>query len=362
MSSPLKYILFTKTNWAEQPRIRHQFACLLASNKHEVIFFEKPDFFYNRRRESKKISSKETITLKRTRQLIHHQLRISRILRLINCCFEKREILNNLTAEEISCSVIINFNYDYYFLRDLFPINKIITLINDDFQAQAKLNKGRHVLNSLEEGCNNSDAVFVVSYPLAKQLENWCAPQIFFPWALSRYKRPNDVTTRDSILIWAHIDRRFDFELLKKIGTKRPEIRIDFFGPVSSKVAAEVSVLSRRYNQFNFYSSVELSQIDFDKYFCSAIPYLKNIKDIDAVSVSNKTFQLLSMGMPIITHGMPNFIENEAIFKTNCIESFIAAIDACLSGFYDLQVPIEILVSQNQAENRYKQILSVSKS
>ena len=38
--------------------------------------------------------------------------------------------------------------------------------------------------------------------------------------------------------------------------------------------------------------------------FCSLIPYSEKIKGVDAVTVSNRTIQLLSFGIPIITKEM----------------------------------------------------------
>ena len=34
---------FTKTNWNEQPRMRHQLALLLRNYGHQILFFEKPN-------------------------------------------------------------------------------------------------------------------------------------------------------------------------------------------------------------------------------------------------------------------------------------------------------------------------------
>ena len=84
-----------------------------------------------------------------------------------------------------------------------------------------------------------------------------------------------------------------------------------------------------------------------------------NDKPISAVTAANKTFQLLSMGLPIVTHGMPNFIENKAIFKTNTKKNFIKAIDICFSEFNNLQTDIKDLVNQNQSKDRYNKIMSV---
>lgn len=362
MSELNKFIIFSKSYWNESPRLRHQVARLLLSHGHQVVFFEKPDFLFGSFKNQPLSEDLDAINIRRARQLIHHQLRVSNLLRSLNAMYEKESIGKKIDIEEEEGSIIINFNYDYYFLRNLFPKNKIITIINDDFVAQSKINKGRHVVESLELTCKISDAVFVVSYPLASQVEKWCNPQIFLPWAQAGYIRPNNLYSRDSILIWAHVDRRFDFNLLKEFAIKRPAIKIDFFGPTSASVAQNILELRKQFEKFTFNSSVDLDGIVFDKYFCSIIPYLKDVADINAVSVSNKTFQLLSKGMPIVTHGMPNFINDKAIFKTSSVDGFIGAIDFCYSNFFSLQSSIEDIVLKNQPDSRYKQIMSVVKN
>jgi len=359
MNSKKKFILFSKSYWNETPRIRHQVANLLADNGHQIVFFEKPDLLISS--SLKKIGSTDngTIDVRRTKQLIHHQLRIFSFLRWLNAKYEKISISKKIDFKRDLNSIIINFNYDYYFLRDIFRYNKIITIINDDFVAQSKINKGKHALQALEITCKNSDAVFVVSYPLARQVENWCDPKILLPWSQSKYTKPTNNIKRKSILIWAHIDTRINFELIIEVAIKKPELSIDIYGPISKKVLKEIHILKKSFDQIKFCGIAELLEINFKKYFCTILPYKMNDKPISAVTAANKTFQLLSMGLPIVTQGMPKFIENKAIFKTYNKKNFIKAIDTCFSEFNNLQTDIKDLVNQNQSKDRYNKIMSV---
>ncbi len=43
-----RFIFFTKTMYDETPRIRHQLADLLTSYGHEVVFYQKPLFFFEK--------------------------------------------------------------------------------------------------------------------------------------------------------------------------------------------------------------------------------------------------------------------------------------------------------------------------
>ena len=145
----MRFIFFTKTNWDEPPRLRHQLAQLLISHNHQIIFFEKPStLLFHKKRKVPKINGIEFL---RSRQLIHQKLRIFKFLRFLNKKFElieiKRKLINSKTTKS---DIIVNFNYDYYFLKKLFPENKIITIINDEHWASALFSYERPLKEVLE--------------------------------------------------------------------------------------------------------------------------------------------------------------------------------------------------------------------
>lgn len=85
-------------------------------------------------------------------------MRLFYCLAQINAIYESNQIsrsLFNLSDNDI----VVNLTM-IIILRNLFPNNKIITVINDDFIAQARFFKGKHVQKSLEKVCSFSDAVF----------------------------------------------------------------------------------------------------------------------------------------------------------------------------------------------------------
>ncbi len=353
------YIFFSKSNWHEVPRLRHQLANLLRENGNDVFFFEKPASVL---RGSHRISLRYIepgLHTGKTRELIHHQLRVFSFLEYINAYFERRQIKSLLYGQALDETIILNFNYDYFFLRDLFPKNKIITVINDDFVAQAKFAKGQHVVRVLAKTCSMSDAVLVVSYPLAKQVEEWCEPHLFLPWSDVRYSRPIENPNRNTILIWAYINQNMDFDLLIETVKRRKNIIFHIVGPVAENVKSSIEKLNRFNGNFVFKEASVLDRLPLDQYFCSAIPYINNVKHIEAVTMSNKTLQLLARGVPIVTHGMPNFYDHSAIINTNSVDTFMEGLDFCRERFDQLQVEIERLVSGNQANNRYEQLQQI---
>lgn len=348
-----EYIFFSKSNWNEAPRLRHQVAELIRKFDGRIHFFQKPSFVWQKGSHEKVSRIDGSLSLARTRQLIHHQLRVLPVLRWLNAAVEKKSIRVSIGQSFSKNSVIINFNYDYYFLRDVFPENRIVTIINDDFVAQAKLFSGRHAKKSLEKTCRKSDLVLAVSYPLMRQVSQWCSPELFFPWADVEYRAPMPSTTRNSVLLWAHIDTRVDFDLLHQSISKRPDVIFYLVGPQASNVRDRILQIESAANVV-IVSSAKLDELPLERFFAAIIPYKNHVADIEAVTMSNKSLQLMSRGFPIVAHGMPAFYEHPAIVKTADLDGFLAGLDYSKENFSSLQESIKYLVSDNQPRNRFE--------
>lgn len=353
-----RFVFFTKTMYDETPRIRHQLAELLTSYGHEVVFYQKPLFFFEN---TKKLINKrinEKLEIRQTKQLIHHQLRVHPIFSFINSCYEANKIKKSFMGFNEN-DVIVNFNYDYFFLRKVFYKNKIITVVNDDFVAQAKFNKGKHVLEAISNMVKSSNSVLTVSYPLYDQSKIFSDNvKMFFPWSKDKFKYP-EKTEKNSILLWAHIDGRIDFSIVESILKKYKDYRLDLVGPVTSTNELKLKDLVSKFDNLKLYSSTPLDELPLNNYFASIIPYKSGVADIEAVTASNKTFQLLSKALPLITHGMPSFYEHEAIFKCNNVSEIEKAVEYCHDNFYEMQPSIEKLVNAQQPADRYAQIMSI---
>lgn len=344
--------------YSETPRIRHQVADLLVSYGHEVVFYQKPLFFFNNTKNliNQKVSDK--FEVKQTKQLLHHQLRLFSWISLLNSSYEARQIMNSFDSIDDN-DVIINFNYDYSFLRNIFKKNKIITLINDDFVAQSKFNKGKHTLQSLSNTIKMSDIILTVSYPLLNQASDFSKfVQMFLPWSKEKYSKPIK-STRNAVLLWAHIDKRIDFDLIEDILSNNSKFFFHFVGPVSEENLIYVDKLKQKYNNLILYPASSLENLPLDSYFSSIIPYKAGVLDIEAVTASNKTFQLLSKGLPLVTYGMPSFFEHESIFKAESYKEFSSFIQKAHEQFYVLQPSIEKLIGDQQPAQRYEQIMSI---
>jgi hypothetical protein len=350
------FIFFTKTNWDETPRLRHQMAILLKDKGHKIIFFQKPNYFWQKKRNLKN----DDLILERSTQLIHHQLRVFTILALINSWFEILSISWVLKKQNITDKdVVLNFNYDYIFLRKLFKKNKIINVINDDFVAQAKLLDGKHAYKALLETCLHGNSNLVVSFPLARQISRVCLPHLFYPWADSSYKKIERKCGCKKVLLWAHVDERIDFSLIDYAASKLNYLEFYIVGPISDKSLLNVEKIKNNRINAHFLGPMNLNDLHMENFFVSILPYKNGVKSTEAVTLANKSLQLMAKGLPLVTYGMPEFYEHPAISKAKNPDDFLDQILFFQKNINGLQAEIENFVNLNRGDARYEQLMKI---
>jgi len=283
-------LILTKTNWNEPPRIRHQVTRLLKKQGYQITFVERNSYksiFIKKRVE-------ENISFYSHSELIHHQLRKYPFIQKANNAtvkFYLRKIL-----KKIEFDFIINFCYDYSFLRELASNKKVITIINDDFEAQAKLGMEKQIRNQMQETCKNSDDVLTVSYPL--------------------YDKPPDRA----------VDERKVPELLEK------------------------------YSNFEHIQYSTLNDLELDDVFCSIVPYNPKKESVQACTVSNKAFNLLSAGLPLVYADLKHLIKapKTVLQKNITLEDYMASLSYYHHNFYEVQSDIELFLNNHYELNRWK--------
>ena len=360
-----RFILFTKTRWDEPPRLRHQFADLLAAAGHEVLFFEKPSSIG--RVDASLRPRRSRIVTTQHRELMHHKLRLTPALHRANARVTLASIRRRLRGMPVRPDdVVISFNYDYWFLRELFPKNHLMTVINDDFICVALFGYTRPLLWAMERTCASSDRVLTVSVPLQKQLAPYSHPELFLPWADRSYQAPDPMARRDILLFWGFTNRRIHFPavhaLAEKLQRERPEVRILFVGPIvqlREGVEEQVKLLKQRPN-VEFRDSAALDALPLDRVLAAYIPYRPFDLEIDAITLSNKALQLLARGLPLLISSqpaMPNFIDASFSIRVN-EEDPGGQIDWLRANFDRLQPGIREFVNANGAEARTRQLLA----
>ena len=355
----MRFFFFTKTDWTEPPRLRHQMARLLANAGHEVIFFQRPYHLWQRF--GKDSSGEQHIKLFRYRQLLHHKLRINTVLHRFNALFEKNQILSLMLEHCIDRNdVIINFNYDYFYLKDIFRKNRLITIINDDFWSNALGGYKRPLKWALKKTLQSSDVVLTVSLTLKNELSKFSSVELFYPWSNIRYKSPDLVSTKSTILFWGYINYRININFISNLAKCLVDFssnfKILFVGPNQDR-----SLISKItcHENVRVYPSADLENIDLSDVFLGLIPYRSGVRDVDVITFPNKVLPLLSRGLPIAITGMPNFLSAPFVFRLDQgRDSDIATLQFINKNFAQLQTSIRAFVDANDSDMRLKQFFS----
>jgi hypothetical protein len=325
----MKVLIVTNTLWNEAPRIRHQLAILLKNNGYNIFFFERPSF-YNFFKKKKNLK-KNGITLLNNYRLFHHRFSVGLLNKidcyLMNLRLKKFIKLNNCSQKD---SIIVNFIYDFT-INPLLKI-KIITFINDDFEALSSIfgisYKRKTIINNIQSSGN---LVAVSPQLLDKYKDIDCKKFLLIPWVTKKelehinQSKVNKINkNKNKIIFLGFVNKRIDFELLKNILFSYPGLHFDFYGEVSWSVKKTVYKLGKLYNNISFYGSVNFSEINLNDYFCSIIPYSsKYVPNI--AYVPNKLFKLSAAGLATIS-SVPFLLENDSVIKCHNHDEFLSAI------------------------------------
>lgn len=352
-----QFVFLTKTRWDEPPRLRHQLARLLADAGHRVVFLQKPLPFWRKAKPPREVHP--NITVADYHELLHHKLRLFPALQRLNAFVARRSIHAAMVAAGVADDAsVVNFNYEYYFLRDLRVHGRKITIINDDHIANALFGWRRPLEWALSRTCKASDRVLTVSSPLVEKLAAHCAPDLFRPWADVSYAPPV-VSRRDTLLFWGYINDRLDFARIEQLADALPACHLMFVGPVEPSAQARMRELAARGN-VDLRPACALLELPVDRVLAALIPYRTGSDRIDAIELSNKALQLLARGLPLLISGMPRFVDKPFVYRLDAHNSDPGTVVARIRDEFDgCQSKIEDFVSRNSAEARLQQFMEI---
>lgn len=344
-----KVLILTKTNWSEPPRIRHQITRLLKTKGYQITYVEKNSYknlFIKQRTE-------EGIKFYAHADLIHHQLRYHPLIQWANNLVVKFYLRKILPRVEFD--FILNFCYDYSFLKELAPGKKIITMVEDDFESQAKFGMTQQIRNQVHKTCKNSDAVLTVSYPLFDKLKEYNSNvKMLFPWSQSQYTQPLATSDRNTVLYFGFV-HRMDWEMVEKLIKSTP-YKYRFIGPPAKRNDVHMlDHLTNTYANFEYKGFSSVKDLQTDDVFCSILPYDAAIKSVQACTVSNRAFNLLSMGFPLVYADLHHLIKAPltVIRKSASLEEYQTSLLYFKQNFYQVQDDIREFLSSNYENDRW---------
>lgn len=353
---PVRFILLTKTSWNEPPRIRHQVTEMLLRRGHDVLFVERNAWL------GRVVVRREgPLVVARHGEMIHHQLRVFPWLSRMNAMMEA----SGLDAIGIGAdreTIILNFNYDHYFIRDLAPHNAIVSVLNDDFIAAARWFSRREASRVLEATLRISDHTLVVSRPLHAQARRFTdRASLFLPWARRPYSAPASGASRSEVLYWGYINDRIDLALVTELMSLG--VIVNFIGPVSGsrKVAELVAYRNARYHgqgQLNDFSEI------LDRCACSILPYDMTNSVVVATTISNRAFDLLSAGFPLLYSPLPALLDapTRVIRVCRTANDYVEGLRESAADFDAVQPLISDFLRAHSEDERYSQLMAVVES
>jgi hypothetical protein len=358
------FIFLTKTSWVEPPRLRHQLARLLVENGNTVTFFEKPrSLFQLRRSPAPDCRPKEDqITFKQSTEFLHHKLRLSPALHYLNRVVECLSISRLMKGGEKAESTIVNFNYDYYFIRDLFPNSKIITVINDDFWCRAVGGWEKPLRWALARTCGASDVVLCVSVPLQEDLARYCSPKLFLPWSERFFTSKSPAKEKNVLLFWGYINNRLDWDYIFALDQQAKASGLNlvfrFVGPVQRLSRAVLKRIGDT-PSIDLHPPCPLEGLDLDDVLAGFVPYITGNRADDVTTLPNKAMPMLSMGLPLVITGMPFCLSADFIIRlgSQSIQGDVTILRDLPSRLALLHPSISAFVAKNHKSARYTEFL-----
>lgn len=359
----MRILILTRTNWLEPPRLRHQLSLLLASEGHQVYFVQKPTCLLPpSSSEHSSSSGVDGLTLLNSSEFVNHQLRFLPILHQLNAFWARYSLVKTLNTVDLLCpDLIVNFNYDAFWLRSIFPDQFITSIINDDFEALSRFPVYRHLTWAFKRTCVMSDHVLAVSEPLLHRIAEFCEPELFLPWASEPYQSPSTSYCRNVLLYWGYINHRLDFTLLRKCVSQLSEIgvRLRFVGPIDSQGSMVQRLLASSSN-VEWLPASSFSKLNTEDCFAALLPYRLDYPPNLATQLPNKALQLLSRGLPLISSELP-YLHRASFVIPYDSTSPSSLITACLTvhmNFYSLQPAIAEFLSSNGPGARLSQLFA----
>ncbi|MBK5285219.1 MAG: hypothetical protein JJE25_07425, partial [Bacteroidia bacterium] len=99
-----------------------------------------------------------------------------------------------------------------------------------------------------------------------------------------------------------------------------------------------------------------LNEVDLSDVCCSIMPYDLKVESVNACSISNRSFNLLSYGIPLLQPEFPEVVlaPENVIRYCKTVEDYFSGIEYFRKYFFDSQNEIQNFLSGNYSDDRYK--------
>jgi len=178
---------------------------------------------------------------------------------------------------------------------------------------------------------------------------------LFFPWSQREYLKPKENSERNTVLYFGFVGR-LNWNLTEEV-IKNSNYHFRFVGPtIRNSDQKMVSHLKTSYSNFSYIPYSKIEELKVDDAFCSILPYDPTLGNVQATTVSNRAFNLLSLGLPLAYADLRNIIKSsDRIIRTNkTIEEYLDTLDFFHKNFNEVQQDIELFLEDHYKSIRWK--------
>lgn len=296
------------------------------------------------------------IALASSGELIHHQLRVLHSATMLNAAYVRRNLVG--LATEWSDAVVVNFNYDYWMARELWPQSSFVTVINDDFLHLARPWARQESNWAQRRTIEISSHTLAVSYPLVRQcLQSSAAVSLFLPWARAGYTAPMRGASRRDLLFWGYVDDRSDWDVIDGLANRGVTVHV--VGPIRASSQIQKAFRNPR---IHYHGVATLSEISGIIATCAAsiLPYALRRWNGE-MTMSNRAFELLGCGLPLLHAAFPELLvaPKNVIYRCTGVDDYWEAWAAACSDFEAAQGAIVGFLAAHTPEARYRQLAEI---
>ena len=325
-------VVVSRTKWDEPPRIRHQLTRQLR-RFYNVIYVEFPcgPCMHKTSETIDKIGVNAVRYVPDIPFIVPEKLYLycPPVHGIVNKHVTNK-IVSFMKRAGLSCSVLMNFNFDY---PEICGINSCLKvyLCNDEIPDRVKFRPGKTILKNYEkEVIRKVDMCITVSDTLNAKLKEFnknvytVFPGHEFEPGLSRDVQKNR-TGRIEVCYMGYINGRLCLDWFRDV-LRQPDMDLRLVGPVTDVDLSDLE----SFDNFELIPPLEGEKLQ--SFLASmdvlVMPYDVNLEGVKHSSVPNKLFQYIACGKPIVISDMPNFVKlpEKFLYKAGTGREFVEMI------------------------------------
>jgi hypothetical protein len=178
---------------------------------------------------------------------------------------------------------------------------------------------------------------------------------MLFPWSQRNYSSPKRVQERNTVLYFGFV-HRLEWNIIEQLITTS-EYNYRFVGPTAkSHDVKMVNHLKNTCSNFEYIPFSTVNDLKLDDVFCSILPYDPEIQSVQACTVSNRAFNLLSLGFPLAYADLHHLIEapDTVIRKNRTVDEYKKSLEFFQKNFYEIQPDIENFLNSHYENDRWR--------